>query len=232
MKTTLCFALSLVPFLLAINTVAQQISPSAYQQMRWRSIGPHRAGRVSAVAGVPGNNAVFYIGTPGGGVWKTMDAGQTWTPIFDSVPMASIGAVAVAPSNPKVIYVGTGEQTQGNGVYRSDDAGATWRHLGLDNTHFINGIIVDPKNPDIVMVGVSGDSLSLENRGVFKSSDGGKTWRRRCSRTTTPPLWTSTPTRSSRRWSMRRRCCVRWRHRRHRRPGKSRPNRSRMRTSG
>src|SRR5579862_9235978 len=103
----------LLPFFLLSAAFAQQIDPSLYQNMKWRSIGPYRAGRVSAVAGVPGNNAIFYIGTPGGGVWKTMDTGQTWQPIFDEMHVASIGAVVVAPSNPNIIYVGTGEQTRG-----------------------------------------------------------------------------------------------------------------------
>src|SRR5271155_1649423 len=149
-----------IPALFLTAAFAQQIDPSLYQNMKWRSIGPFRAGRVSAVAGVPGNNAVFYIGTPGGGVWKTMDTGQTWQPISDSVPVASIGAVVVAQSNPNIIYVGTGEQTQGNGVYKSTDAGATWKSIGLENTHYISGIIVDPKNPDLVLVAAMGDSFS------------------------------------------------------------------------
>src|SRR5262249_13729952 len=103
------------------------VNPSLYSAMRWRLIGPYRAGRVAAVAGVPGK-AIYYMGTPGGGVWKTSDGGRVWNPIFDDVHVASIGAVAVATSNPDIIYVGTGEQTPGNGMYKSTDAGATWTH--------------------------------------------------------------------------------------------------------
>jgi len=172
------FRFLITALLISAASFAQQIDSSLYQNMKWRSIGPFRAGRVSAVAGVPGNNAIFYIGTPGGGVWKTMDTGQTWQPISDDVKIASIGAVVVAQSNTNIIYVGTGEQTQGNGVYKSTDAGATWKSIGLENTHFISGIIVDPKNPDLVLVAAMGDSFSGADRGVFRSSDGGKTWQK------------------------------------------------------
>lgn len=157
---------------------AQQIDKSLYSAMRWRLIGPYRAGRVTAVAGVPGNPAVYYIGTPGGGVWKTTDGGIVWNPIFDAEHVASIGAMALASSNTKVIYVGTGEQTEGNGVYKSTDAGATWTNVGLADTHYINTVLVDPRNPNIVVVGAMGDSTPSENRGVYKTTDGGKTWKK------------------------------------------------------
>jgi photosystem II stability/assembly factor-like uncharacterized protein len=171
----------------AAPVFAQQSSsaldPALNSGMKWRLIGPHRGGRVSAVAGIPGDPATFYMGTPGGGVWKTTDAGQVWKPISDSVPVASIGAIAVAPSNPNIIYVGTGEQTPGNGVYKSTDAGATWSHIGLDDTRYISSIFVDPRNPEIVVVGVLGHpilSVSAPSpaRGVFKSTDGGKSWKK------------------------------------------------------
>ncbi len=160
---------------------AAQIDPSLFSSMRWRSIGPYRAGRVSAVAGISGDPSTYYMGTPGGGVWKTTDGGITWKPIFDKERVASIGAVAVAPSDPNIIYVGTGEQTDGNGMYKSTDAGATWTHVGLENTHYISSIIVNPRNPEIVVVGVLGHpilSVSAPNpeKGVFKTTDGGKTW--------------------------------------------------------
>jgi len=159
----------------------QEMDPSLYSGMRWRPIGPHRGGRVSAVAGIPGDPATYYMGTPGGGIWKTTDSGEVWTPIFDQEHVASIGALAIAPSNPAIIYAGTGEQTTGNGVYKSTDAGATWTNIGLQATGFISSVIVDPRDPNIVIVGVIGHpilgiSASGPNRGVFKTTDGGKTW--------------------------------------------------------
>ncbi len=171
----------------AVPVVAQQnapqVDPSLYSAMRWRLIGPHRAGRVSAVAGIPGDPTTYYMGTPGGGMWKTTDAGDVWVPIFDDQRVASIGAVAIAPSNSTIVYVGTGEQTVGNGMYKSTDAGTTWAHIGLDDTHYISSVIVDPRNPDIVVVGalghpILGAAADKAARGVYKSTDGGKTWTR------------------------------------------------------
>src|SRR3984957_4267775 len=160
--------------------------------MQWRLIGPFRAGRVTAVAGAADPNT-YYFGTPGGGVWKTNDGGQVWHPIFDNERIASIGALAVASSDSNVLYVGTGEQTRGNGVYRSTDAGATWKNAGLQDVPFIQEIIVDPKNPDVAVVG--GNSLGMgliwrplpataktANRGIFKTVDGGKSWTKVFSR--------------------------------------------------
>jgi photosystem II stability/assembly factor-like uncharacterized protein len=157
---------------------AQEVSPNLYSGLRWRLIGPHRAGRVTCVAGVPEQPNVYYFGTPGGGVWKTTDGGQVWEPIFDDQRVASIGAMAVSPSNPNIVYVGTGEQTQGNGVYKSTDAGATWTNVGLKDTHIITGLVVDPRDPDVVLVAASGDFMSGDHRGVFKTTDGGKTWQK------------------------------------------------------
>ena len=181
-------------FILLTGSIAfpQQVSQDLYSGMRWRLIGPFRAGRVTAVAGIPGQPSLYYMGTPGGGVWKTTDGGRVWKPIFDDVHVASIGALALAPSDPNTIYVGTGEQTEGDGVYKSTDAGATWTNVGLPDTHIITSVIVDPRNPNIVLVGAFGQlpfqGFSTANgsehptpkqtRGVFKSTDGGKTWNR------------------------------------------------------
>ncbi len=156
----------------------QQIDAKLFSAMRWRLIGPFRGGRVTAVAGIPGQPAVYYMGTPGGGVWKTTDAGRVWKPIFDQQRVASIGALAIAESDPRIVYVGTGEQTAGNGVYKSTDSGATWQNIGLSKTHYIQAVLVDPRNPNIVIVGASGDFSPGPERGVFKSTDGGNTWKK------------------------------------------------------
>ena len=184
--TAPCVLLALLA-LLAVPVPAQQssgtVDPSLYSAMRWRLIGPHRAGRVTGVAGISGDPSTYYMATPGGGVWKTTDAGEVWFPIFDEQHVASIGAIAVAPSNPKIIYVGTGEQTPGDGVYKSIDAGATWTNIGLKESKYISSIIVDPKNPDVIIVGVLGHPLlslapASPDRGVYKTTDGGKTWKK------------------------------------------------------
>src|SRR5260221_8887717 len=159
--------------------------PPAPSPQDWRMLGPFRGGRVDAVCGVPGRPDEFYFGHVNGGVWKTTDAGRTWLPIFDDQPVASIGALAVAPSAPNVVYVGSGESTLrdsvgfGNGVYKSTDAGRTWTHLGLGDTQHIGKIAVDPKNPDVVFVAAIGHLYAAnESRGVFRSRDGGRTWQK------------------------------------------------------
>jgi photosystem II stability/assembly factor-like uncharacterized protein len=163
---------------------AQQYDASLYSGLRWRMIGPFRAGRVNAVSGVVGQPETFYFGSVGGGVWKTINAGRSWTPIFDLVSAASIGAVAVAASNPDIAYVGAGEPDMrdsiqfGDGMYKSTDAGKTWKHIGLENTRQIGRIIVDPKNPNIVFVAALGHAYgSNPDRGVYRSRDGGATWQ-------------------------------------------------------
>lgn len=162
----------------AASTAFAQYSPESFSTMKWRLVGPHRAGRVTTVAGIPGKPATYYFGTPGGGVWKTGDGGRTWKPIFDNAHVPSIGAVALAPSNPNIIYVGTGEQLHGNGVYRSNDAGASWTNIGLNDVHHISSIIVDPRDPNIVLVGTYDYFSAGPQRGIFKTSDGGKTWNK------------------------------------------------------
>ena len=164
---------------------AQQIPEQLYSEMQWRMIGPFRAGKVNAVAGVPGNPGVYYFGADGGGVWKTTDGGTVWKPIFDKEPIASIGALALAPSNPKIIYVGTGVNTiyadsnYGDGIYKSVDGGENWQHVGLEDTRHIGRILVDPRNPDVVLVAAMGHSSGPnEERGVFRSTDGGRSWKR------------------------------------------------------
>ncbi len=162
---------------------AQAVSPDLFGELQWRLIGPFRGGRVVAVAGVPGDGATFYFGSVGGGVWRTIDAGVTWTPIFDAQPTASIGALVVSPSNPKVIYAGTGESdirtdlSTGDGVYKSADGGTTWKNIGLHDSRQISRIAVDPRYPDTVYVGVLGHAYAPnDERGVYKSTDGGGTW--------------------------------------------------------
>src|SRR5437667_11262703 len=149
----------------------------------WRNVGPFRGGRVSAVSGVIGQPGVFYAGTPAGGVWKTTSGGATWFPVFDSIrPVSSIGAIEVAPSDPNVIYVGTGDldsffDGMGDGMYKSSDAGRTWRHIGLEGTEQIPAILVDPHDPNVVLVAALGQFRAQSDaRGVFRSSDGGATW--------------------------------------------------------
>ena len=166
--------------------VALTFEPSLYQALEYRSIGPPRGGRAPTVAGVPGELFTFYMGTSGGGVWKTTDAGTTWNNISDGFFEAgSIGAIAVAGSDPNIVYAGTGETClRGNvqtgvGVYKSRDAGKTWEHIGLENSGQIGRIRVHPKDPDLVYVAVLGHAFGPnEERGVFRSKDGGATWEK------------------------------------------------------
>ncbi len=172
---------------LSINAIGvpQQYDPNLYSGLRWRMIGPFRAGRVNAVSGVIGQPDTFYFGSVGGGVWKTINAGRTWTPIFDSAASASIGAIAVAPSDPNTIYAGTGEADMrdsiqfGDGMYRSNDGGKTWKHIGLEDTKQIGRIIVDPRNSNLVYVAALGNAYGPNSdRGVYRSRDGGTSWEK------------------------------------------------------
>jgi photosystem II stability/assembly factor-like uncharacterized protein len=161
------------------------VDSALYGGLSWRLIGPFRGGRVLAVAGVPQYPDRFYFGAVNGGVWETNDAGRTWQPIFDDEPVGSIGALAVAPSDPDVLYVGTGEAdmrsdiSQGDGMYKSTDAGRTWAHVGLDDSQQIGKILVDPHDPKTVFVAALGHPYGPNaERGVFRSRDGGATWQR------------------------------------------------------
>jgi len=161
-----------------------RVDPALLTELHWRHIGPFRGGRTKAAAGIPSQPNVFYVGAVNGGVWKTTDAGRTWTPIFDSQPTGSIGAIAIAPSDPRVIYVGSGEGLQrpdlsvGDGIYKSTDAGATWTHLGLRDGQQIPQIIVDPRNPNRLFVAVLGHPYGPnEERGIYRSTDGGRSFQ-------------------------------------------------------
>src|SRR6266403_5186825 len=156
-----------------------------FRELRWRDIGPYRGGRTKAAAGVSSRPGLFYVGAVNGGVWRTDDYGRTWAPIFDDQPAGSIGAIAVAPSSPLVLYVGSGEGLQrpdlstGDGVYRSADGGRTWKHLGLREGQQIPQIAVDPKDPDRLFVAVLGHPYGPnEQRGIFRSTDGGESFQR------------------------------------------------------
>ena len=165
-------------------TLAQPFSPSLYQGMRWRMIGPFRGGRTVAISGVPGKPNVFYMAPNNGGVWKTTDYGATWNPIFDDQPIGSVGALAIAPSNPNIIYVGSGEGLRrpdlsvGDGIYKSADGGRVWQHLGLRDAQQIGATLVDPQDPNRVFVAAVGHPYGPNSeRGVFRSTDGGTTWQ-------------------------------------------------------
>lgn len=164
---------------------AGQMNPALFQGMKWRLIGPFRGGRVLAVSGVPGHPRTFYFGAVAGGVWKTTDAGLTWRPVFDHQPVSSIGAIAVAPSDPNLIYVGTGESDPranisfGDGMYKSLDGGKTWQRIGLAHTRHIAAIVVDPRDANRVYVAALGHVFDDNTeRGIYRSLDGGKTWQR------------------------------------------------------
>ena len=168
-----------------LRLTAQPFDAMLFSEMHWRMAGPFRGGRVLTVAGVPGQPNRFYFGSVGGGVWRSDNAGRTWEPIFDGQPIASIGAIAVAPSDAQVLYVGSGEAdmrsdiSYGNGMYKSVDGGRTWQRLGLSDSRQIGKILVDPKDPNLVFVAALGHAYGPNpERGVFRSRDGGKTWSR------------------------------------------------------
>ena len=168
-----------------VGFASAQIDESLYKGMKWRLIGPFRGGRALAVTGVPGEPENYYFGAVAGGVWKTIDGGVNWTPLFDKQPIASIGAIAVADSDHNVIYVGTGEGcirgnlAYGDGVYKSIDGGKTWKNVGLKDSQHIGALVVDPKNPDVVLVAALGHAYGPNSeRGIFRTRDGGKSWEK------------------------------------------------------
>ncbi len=174
----------LAAFIACAGSLTAQ-APDQFSAMHWRQIGPTRAGRARALAGVPSQPNVFYIGFDNGGVWRSTDFGSTWEPLFDKEPTGSIGAIAVAPSNPNVIYVGSGagiirpDLSVGDGMYKSTDAGKTWRHLGLRETQMIAHIDVDPKDPNRLFVAALGHPYGPNSeRGIFRSTDGGATFQK------------------------------------------------------
>lgn len=164
--------------------VSARVPPALYQELRWRQVGPFRAGWATSVAGVPDDPRTYYFGGAGGGVWRTDDAGQTWRPLMQHESAAAVGALAVAPSNPRIVYVGTGQEGSrydlmpGEGVFRSADGGESWKHVGLDATRHIGAILVHPNDPDQVLVAAIGHAFGPNpERGVFLTTDGGRRWQ-------------------------------------------------------
>src|SRR5258707_9003524 len=156
-----------------------------FKGMKYRSIGPFRGGRSLTAAGIPGDPTIYYFGSTGGGVWKSTDAANTWSPIFDKDGAPSIGSIAVAVSDPNVVYVGTGEAcirgniSHGDGIWKSVDAGKSWKNVGLKDSRAIGKLIVNPRNPDIVFVAALGHPFGPNTeRGIFRTTDGGKTWEK------------------------------------------------------
>src|SRR5687767_10705303 len=175
-------------FSLQASVRAQEASAPAARDalgaLRYRYIGPV-GNRVTCVVGIPGQPNIYYVGAASGGIWKTIDAGSHWEPIFDDQPVSSIGSLAIDPSNPNVVWAGTGEShirshiSVGAGIYKSVDAGKTWKLMGLEKTGRIARIVIDPKNPETVVVAALGHSYGpQQERGVFRSSDGGRNWER------------------------------------------------------
>ena len=162
-----------------------QVDTTLIGGMKWRQIGPFRGGRVLAVAGVPGDPNTYYFGAVAGGIFKSTNGGMTWVPTFDHQNVSSIGAIAVADSDHNILYAGTGEAclrgniSYGDGVYKSTDAGRTWMNVGLKDSRHIGAVIIDPRDPDIVLVAAVGHAWGPNTeRGVFRTADGGKTWQK------------------------------------------------------
>src|SRR5882724_4031113 len=180
-----CLALSVIPFSgLTQAQTGVQVNESILKGLKWRSIGPAiMGGRIDAIAAVESKPTTMYVGAAGGGLWKTVNNGTTWEPVFDHDGMISIGDVAVSQTNPDIVWVGTGENNNrqssswGDGVFRSTDAGRTWKNMGLKDTHHIGKVVIDPKDPNIVYVSAMGHLWGPnKERGLFKTTDGGATW--------------------------------------------------------
>jgi photosystem II stability/assembly factor-like uncharacterized protein len=182
-RTSLAVSLFAV-FLAIVPAAAQEANKDVLGALRFRHVGPV-GNRLTSVVSIPGQPNIYYVGAASGGIWKTIDGGVHWEPIFDSQPVSSIGALAIAPSNPNIVWAGTGEPwirshiSVGEGIYKSTDAGKTWTLMGLEKTGRISRIVIDPKNPDVVLVGALGHAYGpQQERGVFRTTDGGKTWER------------------------------------------------------
>ncbi len=182
---TVAFKFTLLLSVCVLAFSFAQVNPSAFEHLNFRFIGPE-GNRAIAIAGVPGDPMVNYIGAASGGLWKTTDGGVSWRSIFDDQEVSSIGSIAIAPSNPDVVWVGTGEtflirpaHAMGDGIYKSEDAGKTWQRMGLELTGRIGRVVVHPTNPDIVYAAALGHGHGpQQERGVYKTTDGGKTWDR------------------------------------------------------
>src|SRR5437016_7770585 len=180
--------LSLPAFLILLSSLPSRAQepkggPEEFKHLKYRLVGPATGGRVSRSTGVPGDPLTYYAATASGGVWKSADGGMTWKPIFDEQPISSIGSIAVAPSDPNVIYVGSGEANirgnvaAGNGIYKSTDAGKTWKHVWKQDGQ-IGTMIVHPRNPNVAFAAVLGHAFGPNpERGVYRTTDGGKTWK-------------------------------------------------------
>ena len=178
--TALLFTSSMI-----VSSSAQQVDPRLFGELHWRMIGPFRGGRTVAIGGIPRSPNVFYMAPNNGGVWKSTDYGHTWNPIFDNQPTGSIGALAIAPSNPEIIYVGSGEGLRrpdlstGDGIYKSTNGGKSWQHMGLRDAQQIGAVIVDPRDPNRIFVAALGHPYGPNpERGLFRSLDGGNTWQK------------------------------------------------------
>ncbi|MCH8169850.1 MAG: hypothetical protein IIB07_01795, partial [Bacteroidetes bacterium] len=184
-NSILKFILLIILFLFPTEIVNSQTIPAnAYSDLRWRQVGPYRGGWATVAEGIPDDPSTYYFGGAGGGVWKTTDAGITWQPLMQHENSAAVGALAIAPSNSKVIYVGTGQVTYrydnlgGDGVYKTTDGGKTWKHIGLKDSRHIGAIIVNPNNENKVLVAALGHVFGPnKERGIFLTNDGGKSWK-------------------------------------------------------